>query len=454
MVATPSSEDRSQSLANARTVTIVVGLSCAVIYLFTASYASGSGDVNATNVLSWQLATSGDSTFTEDTFPPLDQHPSRATWIIESADGGEVVARLPGAVVAAIPAYWLLGEDQFSAMPGAVTAAVLTAVAVMLFAAAIRTRMPLRNAALASLVFALTTPVWSVAADGMWPHTVTVLGLCGMAWAASRERWWLVGLFGGVAIWGRLHTVVIVALVGLLVGLARRDPAVVVRVAVPSSILLALESLWTKALYGFWNPMAPYGLGVGDNPFNTAGGGSGLVNQLGFWVAPGRGLLVWSPLILLLLPALARSWRLLPDWSKALLWGGIAYTVVQGMRNPFEGGDSFYGYRLTLELLASAAPALALSVTLMGRLARAAFGPVLTFQTLVIAVGAVHSGVASPADEAWTRHTLLSVLVEMPVLLGGLVVTSLVIGILGQRIWSNPSLEKSPADEQVPIPKR
>ena len=46
---------------------------------------------------------------------------------------------------------------------------------------------------------------WSVAANGLWPHTLTVLGISGMAWAAARDRWWLVGLFGGVVVWGRLH---------------------------------------------------------------------------------------------------------------------------------------------------------------------------------------------------------------------------------------------------------
>ncbi|MCY7289784.1 MAG: hypothetical protein LH624_16455 [Cryobacterium sp.] len=396
--------------------------------------------MQATNVLSWQLATTGSSTFTEETFPPLDNHPLRETWIIKSSDGNEVIARLPGAVIAAIPAYWVLGSEEFSAVPGGMTAAVLTAISVSLFALTLRDRLARRDVAISSLIFGLSTPVWSVAADGMWPHTITVFGICGMSWAASRERWWLVGLFGGVAIWGRLHVAIIVALVGLWVGLKRRDVSVVWRVGIGSSALLALTSVWSKSLYGSWSLTASYGIAVGDNPFNTEG--SGLANQLGFLVSLDRGLLVWTPIIVLLAPALSRNWRSLPDWSRSLVWGGIAYTVVQGMRNPFGGADSFYGYRLTLELLACPSPALAMSSPLMGRYARLAFGPVLAFQTLVISVGAVSGNLGSLAEDAWATHTLLSGLAQVPLFLFGFLVACVCIGLLGQRILSDPALEK------------
>lgn len=418
---------------------LIVGAVSALIYLLTATYGVVSNDVTATNVLSWQLATTGTSVFTEETFAPLDEHPLRATWITASSDGHEVIARLPGGVVAAIPAYWMLGGDTFSVVPGSISAAVITALSVVLFALTLQHRLPRREAALASLIFGLSTPVWSVAADAMWPHTITVLGICGMAWAASRDRWWLVGLLGGVAIWGRLHVAVIVALVGILVGIRRREVGLIVRVGLGSGALLALQSVWTRSIYGSWTPTATYGLAVGDNPFNSSD--NPLVNQLGFWVSPDRGLLVWTPVIVLLLPALVRSWPTLPDWSRALVWGGLTYTTIQGLRNPFDGGDTFYGYRLTLELLACAAPALALASTSMGRHARRAFGPVLAFQTVVISFGAISARRASGGvDDIWTSHTLLS---EMnPPLLLGFLAACFALGLLGQRLWSNPALEK------------
>jgi hypothetical protein len=409
-----------------------------VVYALTAGFGSTSGDVTAANVLSWQIASVGDTTFRPDTYPPLDRQEFRNVWVIQDAAGNEVIGRSPGAVIAAVPAFAALGGDSFSRAPGALTAALLTALATALLASCLLKYMPPRAAVLASLVFGLTTPVWSVAADGMWPHTVTVLGICGSAWAASRERWWLVGLLGGVAIWGRLHVVIIVAILGLMVGWRRRDVGIVGRVASTSCAMLASQLMWTKWLYGSWSPMAPYAVSLEENAFNTDG--VGLLNQLGFWIAPDRGILVWTPVIVLMLPALVRHWRDLPDWSRALVWGGLAYTVVQGMRNPFGGGDGFYGYRLTLELLACAAPALALSAVRMGRYSRAAYGPVLVFQALVLGVGAIESRVVHSGDDVWTTHTLLSALATMPFVLVAFLGVCVAIGYLGQRIWSSPAI--------------
>jgi alpha-1,2-mannosyltransferase len=204
--------------------------------------------------------------------------------------------------------------------------------------------------------------------------------------------------------------------------------------------MLASQSVWTQWLYGSWSPTAPYAVSLDANAFNTRG--IGFLNQLGFWVAPDRGILVWTPVIVLMLPALVRHWRDLPDWSKALLFGGLAYTVVQGMRNPFGGGDGFYGYRLTLELVACATPALALSAVRMGRYARGAFGPLLVFQAMVIGVGAVNGRVVFHGDDVWTTHTLLSQVATEPGVLVLFLVASAAIGHLGQRIWLSPGISR------------
>ena len=67
--------------------------------------------------------------------------------------------------------------------------------------------------------------------------------------------------------------------------------------------------------------------------------------------------------------------------------GCLAYTVLQAELNRFSGGSSFYGYRLTLEMLAGLAPALALSAHRMGRVARGLFGPVAVVQVAMIGTG-------------------------------------------------------------------
>ena len=114
------------------------------------------------------------------------------------------------------------------------------------------------EACVGAAVFGLTTPMWSVAANGIWPHTITTLGIAGMAWAAATRRWWLVGLFGGVVLWGRLHAAVIVAVVGLYVAWRRREPAIAVRIGLMGGLALALICVWSRWMYGTWSPTASY----------------------------------------------------------------------------------------------------------------------------------------------------------------------------------------------------
>ena len=296
----------------------------------------------------------------------------------------------------------------------------------------VRRYLPQRQAALAAVVFGFATPVWSVAANGVWPHTITVFGICGMAWASATGRWWWVGIFGGVTLWGRLHAALIVAVLGLLVGLRRRSPGIVLKVGVASVAFLVPMSLWTHWMYGTWNPTASYDTTVFQDYAEQ--NRLSIVNQLGFWVAPDRGILVWTPLVLILVPALVRSWRQLPDWSQSLVWGGLAYTILQGVLNRFSGGDVFYGYRLGLEMLACATPALALSTPRMGRVARALLGPVIALQLLAISYGAVKDTAYLPFDQAWHHNAF-----EVAVTHGGIgmwlaVVLAVAIGYLVQRI--------------------
>ena len=216
--------------------------------------------------------------------------------------------------------------------------------------------------------------MWSVAANGIWPHTLTILGITGMAWASSTRRWWLVGVFGGVALLGRLHVAVIVAVLGLLVGWARRDPRIVFRVGVGSAAFVVVLCAWNYWVYGTWSPSAAYETSM----FAEYARNKGLElapNQLGTWFAPDRGLFVWTPVLLVLAPALVRSWRDLPDWSRALVWGGLAYSVLQCLLDDYDGGFGFYGYRLGLEMLACLTPAVAMAAPRAGRLARRLIGP-------------------------------------------------------------------------------
>ena len=422
-------------------VPLVLFAGAAVVYALTIAHDLVSLDVWSADFGSWHLGTTGNPWIEGIRIPLLDQNPLRHEWVLQTHDH-TVIGRSPGVIAAAVPAYWLSGSDTFTTTPGGLSAAVLTAAAVTLLFGALRSRLTVAQAAVGALVFGFATPVWTVAANGMWPHTLTVLGICGMAWAASGNRWWWAGFFGGLTLWGRLHAALIVAMLGLLVGLRRRSPAVVLRVGSVSAVFLALISVWTRWMYGTWNPTASYD----TSPFTDYASQHrlSLVNQLGFWVSPDRGIFVWTPVTLLLLPALLRSWRGLPDWSRSLVWGGLAYTVLQGVLNTFWGGDVFYGYRLGLEMLACAAPALAFSAVRMGRVARAVIGPLLGVQAFATAYGAVHDSAWLSGDLVWHQNAFVTAAQHDGVGTWAQLVVAAVAGLAAQRVLG-PRLSDRPA---------
>lgn len=413
----------------------------AFVYVVTIAHGL-SLDVSTANLVSWSIGVHGSPFADLSQVTSLADNPSRDIWVVDGAGGREVVGRAPGVIAVAVPAYWvagLLGWGAMSTVPGGVTAALVTALAVTLLFVTLRSRMGSREALLAAGLFGLASPVWSVAADGMWPHTVTILGIVGMAWAADRERWWLVGLFGGVALWGRLHAAVICAVVGLLVAWWRREPRIMVQVGGVSVALLALMTAWTRWLYGSWNPASAYR--VGDFADHARQSPFDLVNQLGLWVSPGRGMLVWTPLLLLLGGALVRGWRDLPDWSRALVAGGAVYTVAQLTLNVFKGGEGFFGYRIGLEMLACLAPALALTAHRMGPIARRCFAPVAVAQFAVFVYGAIADPRSAPRiDSRWTSNELVSRIGDQPVFTATVLAGGIAIGGVVARMWSDPDL--------------
>lgn len=409
----------------------------ALVYVATIS-PNPSPDVFTADFAALHLARTGDPVPHIPDFPLLDDNIIRDTWIVETADGRDAVGRAPGVIAAVVPAYWLAQPDTISAVPGGITAALLAAGTVTLLFLTLRDRIGPRHALLAALLFGLATPIWSVAADGVWPHTLTTFAVIGTAWAADRGRWWLVGLLGGVMLWGRLHAALICAVLGVGLAWSRRRPGIALRIAATSLAMLALASVWTRWMYGRWDPTSGYR--VEDFAGNAAGNAVDVVNFLGFWISPDRGLLVWTPLLVVLGPALVRSWPGLPDWSRWLLIGGAGYLLVQCLLVRFSGGDQFYGYRTSLELLAAATPALALSAERMGPRARRLFAPVAVLQLVMITPGSVLDGFYVPSSDVWFRNAFASGLVDRPLAIatcagGALVAAALFTALLRSSRW-------------------
>jgi hypothetical protein len=401
----------TQRLAARRPEVVLVGV-VFVVFLLTASLSYICLDVWSANYASWRLSTTGSPYLDGVSVPELDHHPFGWVWFQpHAANGHSVITRAPAVVIAGLPAYWLFHPATMTLLPGAVTAAALTALAVLFMYRSLTTLVTKRHALAAALAFAVTTPVWSVAANGVWPQTITVLGISVLAWGAATGRWWSVGFGGVLLLWARPHAALIVAVLGLVLAWRARKPAIALRAGAPGAVSLVLLSLWTYWVYGSWNPTTLYGAGAFGEASSRI---FDVVNQLAMWVSPDRGILVFTPVLLVLLPTLVRCWRDLPAWVTTLLLAGLAYTVLQAALIGFTGGDPIYGYRYGLEFLACATPAFtAAAVRVTGWAARLLL-PVLVVQFFVIMLGAVVEQVALPYTQAWVDNAFLNAARDAP----------------------------------------
>jgi alpha-1,2-mannosyltransferase len=415
------------------------------LYAGTAERHAVGNDAYASSVEAWRMTSAGtpwldglDVTSIKGVHSKIEQ----GRWLLPAANGHVVAQRMAGTVLASVPFYWVLGSDDtritsFSLTPASLAAATWTAFTVMLMFLALRRRAGVPLALAGALTFGFATPTWAVSANGTWTHTLTQFGIAGAAYALGRRSWWLAGLFLAVGMLARPHLAIIAAVVGLGMAWSRREWRPALGVGVPTALSLVVLSSWNHWMFGSWSLTGGgYGGKAGAAVEGFAGSSeadvssSQLLNYLGFFVSPGRGLFVWTPLLLLLLPALVRSWRSLPDWSRWLLVAGIAYSVVQLRIGYFGGGVSFYSYRYALELVTCAVPAFVLAAPRAGRVARWLAPPVIALQVAAISIGAINEAYFIKMERLWGENQFWIALRYQPSLVGTWTVLLLLVGVL------------------------
>lgn len=429
-----SSKVNARGRAAAWLIPVLLFFGVFSVYTATAGHEETHIDAHAAMVEAWHIAATGSPWLEGD----LSTAMLTNKYIGQAENGHLVGLRMAGPVLAGIPAYWLLNRDadpgQFSYSPGALTAALLAAAAVTLLFLSLRSRLTQAASAMAAMAFAFTTPTWTVSADTLWTHPITQLGIAGAAFGASRGRWWLAGLFLAIGMLGRPHVAVIAAVLGLGAALTARSLRPVVGVGVPTVLSLGALVVWNRWMFGVLSIGGAYGdraeaaLAGFEGSSEWDGALPQLTNYLGFLVSFDRGLLIWSPVVLILLPALVRGWRQLPAWSRWLLIGGLLYSVAQLRINYFPGGDGFWAYRHALELVTCMLPALAFSTPHLGRVGRLLLAPVLAGQFAVMSVGAVATGYSVLIGNVWTDNGFWMALRAQPALLGSWLVLWLVLG--------------------------
>jgi hypothetical protein len=394
-----------------------------VVYALTASWTRiHNSDVYASVVPAIQAAQTGtvwlEGTPWADTSPFFDRV------------GDHVVSdRQVGIIMLAVPFYALFGAPD-DVWPSVLAVVVAAAGTVTMLHLAIRRHVTPAAGWAATAVLAFGTPTWAVSADGLWSHTATQLAIAAAAVALSRDRWWLAGAALGAGTLARPHLAVIALVVGLGMSWSRRNPRIAIAVGVPATLGLASLVGLNRWIYGRWTVSA-YKSYATDN----LAGGFGewydpLLNVAGFLIAPDRGLFIWTPIALVLLPAVWRIRGSAPTWTIWLTVGGLAYTAVQLRINHFHGVDAFFGYRHPLELVtcAFALYAVAWSSVRSARL-RGVVASLAVLQIAAMALGAVRSDGLLGVDEVWRDNSLLVVLRMEPLVMAPLMLVILALAV-------------------------
>lgn len=282
-------------------------------------------------------------------------------------------------------------------------ACAMSAAAAGLLARALRPRVGLRAAMGLALVYAFATSVWSVMSPSLWQHTAAAPFLAAGLGALTREdgRCGRAGLWFGLATLCRPSNLLLAGAAAGFVALHRRArlPGLVAWALPPALLLLAYGWL------AFGDPLTLGQLEVAQDIARykrsgavwETGPAAVLVRALGLLLSPSRGLLVFSPVLILglagLLGALRRGGDPLSRW---MLLGAAAVLGVHAMRFDWWGGWS-YGYRQLLDVL----PALMLGLAALWPRLRAPgalrglFGAALLFSVYVQLVGVVAYDVVS-----------------------------------------------------------
>jgi alpha-1,2-mannosyltransferase len=322
-----------------------------------------SPDPVAAGVGAWAVATTGGLDLTGADVP---DNPWLVPW------HGQVLSnRTPGVLAAGVPAA-LVGSaltPRFTLWPERVTAALCSAGAAALLALLLlELGASRRQAAGFALLGALATGTWAVSSDALWTHGPDQLLLVGALLATARRRFWVAGACLGVAVTVRPHLAVVPLVLGVVLALHERTPRRLFQFGVTGAAGVAAILLYSKAVFGLWSIAPGYtakGYDYGARLTTAQGAAaahnllwSGLVNAAGAFFSPDRGLLVVSPVLLVLVLGLHRAWAPAPVWARTAAVSGIGYLAVQLRLNHFTGGLHFYGYRLTLETLTLCAPLL------------------------------------------------------------------------------------------------
>lgn len=303
----------------------------------------GAGDTRATE----RVATS----LVEEADLDLDEHPEvEPPFAVTVREHRVSIYPVLSAVLAA-PVFGVSRalfalDETGSALAGKLAASLLSSLAAGVLFLAVAARGSWKEAGWTAAVFALGTSVWSTS-QALWQHPAAVLFLCvTLLWIvlAEHDPAWAgrTGLPLGLAVASRHADAVLVTLlaVGIALRWPRRLPQMVLWGLPATAFVLAYNWIYFTSpwRHGFSGSLARF-----SQPWGTG--------HVGLLISPGKGLLVFTPVLLVAVAGLVLAFRRGERWLAGTLAGAaVGHWLVMGRWSEWHGGES-WGPRLLTDAL-------------------------------------------------------------------------------------------------------
>ncbi len=233
-----------------------------------------------------------------------------------------------------------------------IAAVFLAAAAAIALMSLLRRLTSDRAAWILTLLFALGTANWSTSSQALWPHTFGQLAIIGCLcavdrWSASDFQvspYWIAGAFTACAVAIRPTNVTLLPALALALFLRRARLMHYVRVFVP--IILATAPVLAYNLSVFGRAPGQYPVKAGEHLWD---------GLLGVLISPGRGLLVYTPIMIFAVAAFAPRLRALREQHRALVVVATVFSlshIALISLWPFWWGGYCWGPRLLTEAVA------------------------------------------------------------------------------------------------------
>lgn len=253
-----------------------------------------------------------------------------------------------------------------------VTASLLTAAAVAFVFLAVSPLVSRRAALLTAIGLGLGTNYWAELSRTLWQHETVAFGIALALWAWLRPtdrltiRVTVLGAIGlGLACACRQHVVPLAAVLLLWLtiraGLARAAVAAGIVGTLLGAVFLA-QYLWFGDVLGGFAGMQRVALQPGAHGVSSAISAEPWMGALGLLVSPSRGILIFSPVVLLAAAGMRRSLAGFSSLRLGWLIAASAATFVEYACYSVWWGGFTFGPRYMLDLLVPLTPIAALGV--------------------------------------------------------------------------------------------